>query len=387
METELSTSFKKNLLISLSLLIICGLIMVYSASYIFAQENFGDSLFFFKKQLRFLLIGLVGLFLFSRTKVTFWIKYAQQIHFLTTIILFLTFVPSLGVTIKGSSRWMSIAGLSFQPGELVKYSMLLASVNFFEDFENMEFKNKIKNFIFLIAPLLAFLLQPDFGSFSICLMVMSFIAFMSNFPRKIFYSSFVASIIAAGFILVSSPYRVKRLMAFLDPWENPKTSGFQIIQSYLAFANGSMFGAGIGNSSEKLFYLPEAHNDFIFSVIGEELGFVGVLVIVSLFCYFIYNGLQLANRAQEQRKKIFISAVIFIIGFQAFLNMGVVLGILPTKGLNLPFISAGGSSLMCNLTAIGLILSASRIKKVEDSFSEYSNFGNSGQSGQGQFNF
>jgi cell division protein FtsW len=199
--------------------------------------------------------------------------------------------------------------------------------------------------------------QPDFGSFSICFFVIAFVCFMSSFPRKYFYYSLMAGGVGGIFILFSQAYRVKRLLTYLDPWKNPQGSGFQIIQSYMAFANGSAFGQGLGNSNEKLFYLPEAHNDFIFSVIGEELGFIGVFLIICLFIAFIYFGFKLILQVRDRVGIILGSSVIFVLGLQALLNMGVVLGLLPTKGLNLPFISYGGSSLICNFFGIGLLLS------------------------------
>ena len=201
-------------------------------------------------------------------------------------------------------------------------------------------------------------------------MLIAFACFLSNFPRKYFYSAFVLGVITAAGLLVSAPYRVKRLLVFLDPWSDPQNSGFQIIQSYLAFANGRIFGQGIGNSNEKLFYLPEAHNDFIFSVIGEELGFVGVLVIVLLFVAFTFLGFKLALTPRSNINKQVVSIFVFAIAIQSFLNMGVVLGLLPTKGLNLPFISYGGSSLIANLVAIGFVLSSLKGKSQIDDGSE-----------------
>jgi cell division protein FtsW len=169
--------------------------------------------------------------------------------------------------------------------------------------------------------------------------------------------------IVNGFvILMAAPYRVKRVLAFLDPWKDPRGTGFQIIQSFLAFANGSFFGQGLGNSNEKLFYLPEAYNDFIFSVVGEELGFVGVLVFVLMFVSFLFIGFKLAISLRSRVGSIMLATIIFTIGFQAFLNMGVVLGVLPTKGLNLPFISYGGSSMVANLAALGLVFACLKIQ-------------------------
>ena len=171
----------------------------------------------------------------------------------------------------------------------------------------------------------------------------------------------VLGMIGAFGILVSAPYRVKRLLTFLDPWKDPRGSGFQVIQSFLAFANGSFFGQGLGNSNEKLFYLPEAYNDFIFSVVGEELGFIGVVATVLMFISFIFIGLKMAISLKSRVGSILVAAIIFSIGSQAFMNMGVVLGVLPTKGLNLPFISYGGSSMVANLAALGLIFACLKI--------------------------
>jgi cell division protein FtsW len=205
-----------------------------------------------------------------------------------------------------------------------------------------------------------FLKQPDFGTFAISAMIVTFIAFLSHFPRKLFWSATAFGFVSAVALLFAAPYRVKRILVFLDPWKDPKNAGFQIIQSFLAFANGGITGQGLGNSNEKLFYLPEAYNDFIFSVVGEELGLAGVIVGVVLFLTFIFFGFRIALGLKSRLAGMMASAVVFCIGFQAFLNMGVVLGVLPTKGLNLPFISYGGSSMVANLAALGLIFSALR---------------------------
>ena len=335
-----------------------GFIMVYSASYIYAKEVVGNSAHFFVKQIVYAIAGVALAFTISKSKFTFWYKYAYQTNIGFLFLLLLTFVPHIGVTIKGSHRWLNLGGFNLQPGELMKYSVLLCALKYFEDFEKYTTEQKILYSLSMFIPLGVLLLQPDFGTFAICLSVMTFVAFMSRFPRKYFYSFLVTAFIGAVIMLGAAPYRVKRILAFLDPWKDPKGSGFQIIQSYLAFANGSIFGQGIGNSNEKLFYLPESYNDFIFSVVGEELGFLGVCIVVVLFLSFIYLGLKMAINASERKVSIFVSAVIFAIGFQAFLNMGVVLGLLPTKGLNLPFISYGGSSLLSNFVALGLVFSA-----------------------------
>lgn len=354
---ELNHSTKILIVITLILSVI-GVIMVYSSSYILAQEIYGNSNYYFFKQIIFLSLGTALAFIVSKTKISFWLKYGHIINWVFTALLLATFLPGFGKVVKGAQRWVNLGLFGLQPGEVVKYTVLLSSVSFFENFQQMDKNTKINRGVGILTPLTLLLMQPDFGSFTICLIIVSYACFLSSFPRKIFYYGFGFAVAAIIPILISQPYRVKRLFAFLDPWKNPQTSGFQIIQSYLGFANGSFFGTGLGNSNEKLFYLPEAHNDFIFSVIGEELGFVGVLVIVSLFFTFTLFGQRLSLKTESRNCSMIISCVVFLISLQATLNMGVVLGLLPTKGLNLPFISSGGSSLLANAFGIGLVLSA-----------------------------
>lgn len=360
----------RNFLINIFIILGIGLIMVYSSSYLYGKETFGSSLHFLSKQLVFSFIGIGLLVLISKSKLSFWIKYSIHINLGWTVLLALTFIPGIGLSIKGANRWLHLGGMGFQPGEFVKYTVMLSSLFYFENFLNFSIKEKIQYALALAAPLFLLILQPDYGSFSICFLVICFVSYISNFSRKYFYSmAFSGAFIGIGFLFTAS-YRIQRILTFLDPWKNPKTSGFQIIQSYLAFANGSLLGQGLGNSNEKLFYLPEAHNDFIFSVIGEELGFIGVALIVALFLSAIYLGFKLALQMKKRGALILSATVIFILGLQSFLNMAVVLGLLPTKGLNLPFISYGGSSLLSNFLGIGLLCSAVKYSNDLESFNE-----------------
>ncbi|RLA64224.1 MAG: putative lipid II flippase FtsW [Epsilonproteobacteria bacterium] len=357
-------------LITLAIILSVGAIMVYSASYIYAKENFGSSTYFFSGQLTFIIVGIIFAMLVGSSKFSFWVKYGVYIHLFWIIVLALTLIPGLAVEVKGAHRWINVLGLSLQPGEIIKYTLVLSSMLYFENFSKFTSMEKIQYAIPLAAPLLILIRQPDFGTFFVCFLVISFVCYLSSFPRKYFYGIFTSGIIIGTGLLFLKAYRIERLLTYLDPWKHPKTSGFQIIQSFLAFANGGFFGQGLGNSNEKLFYLPEAHNDFIFSVIGEELGFVGVTLMIGLFITFIYLGLKIAVRMKNRWAFIAASTVIFIIGLQSLLNMGVVLGLLPTKGLNLPFISYGGSSLVSNFFGVGLILSAVKenLRKEGESF-------------------
>jgi cell division protein FtsW len=349
-------------LINVFFLILFGVIMVFSASYMYATENMGSSYFFLVKQLIFIALGLLLAWIFSRMKVLFLYKHAYKLNAFFGFLVTLTLIPGLRVVIKGSKRWLNIGFMHLQPGEFVKYSLMFAAIKYFENFNNYTSKQRVIYLLGLIYPLGIFILQPDFGTFFISALIIGFIAYLSAFPRKYFYSVLILGMIGAFGILISAPYRVKRLLTFLDPWKDPRGAGFQVIQSFLAFANGSFFGQGLGNSNEKLFYLPEAYNDFIFSVIGEELGFLGVLITILMFLSFIFIGFKMAISLKSKVGGIMVSAIIFVIGLQAFMNMGVVLGVLPTKGLNLPFISYGGSSMVANLGALGLIFACLKIQ-------------------------
>jgi cell division protein FtsW len=340
------------------LIILFGLIMVYSSSYIYAKEIYGASSYYFSRQLIFIIVGIVLAFVVSKTKIDFWLKYGVQINFAIMGLILLSFIPGIGSGAKGANRWIEVLGMRFQPGELLKITVALSGVYLFDKWDEITWRRRAIAGLSIILPLILIIKQPDFGTFAICGLVLAFSCFMSKFSRKLFYLVTTTGFVLSAIVLFSQTYRVNRVLAYLDPWKNPKGSGFQIIQSYLAFANGSIFGQGLGNSTEKLFYLPEAHNDFIFSIVGAELGFVGVIFTVLLFLSFIFLGFKIALNLKNRLHTVLVSAFTFSVGIQAFLNMGVVLGLLPTKGLNLPFISSGGSSLLGNCLAMGLILSA-----------------------------
>lgn len=349
-------------LINSFFLVLFGVIMVFSASYMYATENMGNSYFFLTKQLVFILMGIAVALIFARLKILYLYKQAYKINALFGFLVTLTLIPGLSVVIKGSRRWLNLGFMNLQPGEFLKYTLMLAAIRYFENFNNYNTRQRVIYLSGIVYPLAVFILQPDFGTFFICSTIIGFIAYLSSFPRKYFYAFLISGLIGAMGILLAAPYRVKRVLAFLDPWADPRGTGFQIIQSFLAFANGSFFGQGLGNSNEKLFYLPEAYNDFIFSVVGEELGFIGVCATALMFVSFIFIGFRMAVAIKSRVGSIMLSAIIFSIGFQAFLNMGVVLGVLPTKGLNLPFISYGGSSMVANLAALGLVFACLRIQ-------------------------
>ena len=359
-KAEEGLRFGRYFLVALAVLVFFGLVMVFSSSYIYAKETYGGPYYFVLRQLIFLVLGIGVMIGAAKVKFSFWLENAFYLNLGLLILLILTLIPALSSTAKGASRWISWHSFNFQPGEFLKFSIILAATVLLENFASMPRKKLIQYLVVIIVPLLILVRQPDFGTFSICVLVIAFVAYMSSFPRRYLSGFAIAGVLSIILIMFTSTYRVQRILAFLDPWKNPQTSGFQIIQSYLGFANGAWFGQGLGNGHEKLFYLPEAHNDFIFSVIGEELGLVGVLGTIILVVLLIYFGMRLALACQNRWGLIIVASIVFTLGLQSFFNMGVVLGLLPTKGLNLPFISYGGSSLVANFWGVGLIFSALR---------------------------
>lgn len=351
---------RRRVVLSVAAILTIGVVMVYSASYIHAKELHGASLHYAARQLLFALVGAGLAWTASRTRREFWLDRAEWINLAAAAVLLLTLVPHVGAAVKGAHRWIDLAGLRFQPGEFAKATVLLSSIAFFEGLGRRGVRRDALHLASLLAPLGLLALQPDFGTFTICLLSIAFVGYLSDVPRRALAACLGAGALASSVLLVARDYRVERIFSFLDPWGNAQGSGFQIVQSYLAFASGSILGQGLGNSNEKLFYLPEAHNDFIFSVLGEELGFAGVLLVVLLFLALVHSGLSLSLLVRDRRASMLAASITFLFGLQAFLNMGVALGLLPTKGLNLPFVSYGGSSLVANLLLAGLLLSCAR---------------------------
>jgi cell division protein FtsW len=360
-ETSLNLTLTSQVFLTVIFLImLCGIVSVYSASFLFAKENFGNSSFFFSRQIIFVILGFSIIKVVQQIPIAWWIKYSLHFCVFLIVSLVLTLLPPLGVELKGARRWINLGIIFFQPGEFLKYGLIIFVVRFFENFSSLD-RQQLGKFVgIVLVSLLLLVMQPDFGALAICILGMLFVCFMSSFPRKYFYGLLASALVVVTFLIALAPYRMQRVLTYLDPWKDPLHSGFQIIQSYLAFASGHILGRGIGNSNAKLFYLPEAYNDFVLSVIGEEYGFIGVLCLAVLFLIFIYFGLRLALMARNRESMICSSAITFLIGIQAFMNMGVVLGLLPTKGLNLPFVSYGGSSMMANCWAVGLVLAVDR---------------------------
>ena len=362
---------KKVLLVFLVVLCLVGIVMVLSASYQFSKGHAGDSLYFFSKQVMFFLLSVGLAFVCEKVKPSFWTKFSGPVHSFFIFVTMMSFMPGLGVVRNGARRWIDLGFISFQPAEFLKFSVIPFALIFFEEFSYRTPKENLKRLGILLFPTLLLALQPDFGTFAIYIILVGFVCFISSFPRKYFIGISLVSITTLALMAISQPYRIKRLLIFLDPWKDPTDSGFQITQSLMAVANGSFLGQGLGNSLGKLHYLPEAHNDFIFSIIGEEAGFIGVVITTLLFFAFMYHGFKLSRTLHNDYRSKIIAGIVFVISLQAFLNMGVVLSLLPTKGLNLPFISYGGSSLIANFFGIGILFSLCSRKEFFDRHADH----------------
>ena len=356
-------SYDPVILISVLLLIGIGLIAVFSASSILAEERYGDHYYYLKRQGVFCLFGL---FLMILVKNVNYLFYKRLVYFflgLSLLLLILLFVPGFGVKVAGAQRWLGFGFISIQPSEAVKLSLaIFVAYSMSKHVENMGtlFHGLLPHLLVASIFMILILLQPDLGTAVIIGMWMLILLFIGgvHLGQLIVLLGLLTPIV---FYLIShTAYRLQRWWAFLNPWEDPQGFGFQIIHSFLAFGSGGFSGVGLGNSKQKLFYLPEPHTDFILSIIAEEIGFIGVSVLLILFAFVIIRGIKIALDAPELFGTYLALGISCMLAVQVIVNMGVVMALLPTKGLTLPFISYGGSSLVVNLIGMGILMNISK---------------------------
>ena len=356
---ELIRKLDPVLLLSTFILVGFGIVMVYSASFAVADQRMGDPYHFLKKQAVAAVLGIVLLVVAARINYHIWQSLSLPLLLASVVLLGVLILPGMRREIGGSSRWLKLASFSFQPAELAKLALViyLARSLTRKDGRMKEFTvGFLPHVIVLGVMFLLVLKQPDFGTgifFASVVFIMLFVAG----TRLVFLGGAVGAVLPVLiYLAVKADYRWERLVAFWDPWKDPGGAGFQIIQSFLAFGAGKIFGVGLGEGRQKLFYLPEVHTDFIFSVVGEELGLIGVTVLVALFVLLIIRAFQVSLRAPDLFGTSLSLGITVLVAIQTLLNMGVVMGLLPTKGSTLPFISYGGTSLMVNLMAVGILL-------------------------------
>lgn len=341
-----------------------GLLMLYSTSGILAQEKFDDPFYYLRRQSVAAVLGCVAIVVLSRIKLS-WIRRASPLFFMCCLgLLLLPLLPFLGHEAGGASRWVNLFGFRFQPGELVKLLFIVFMAGYFSRRQDKihTFLQGVVKPLFLVGVVgVLYLLQPDFGSTALILLITLAMAFVSGVRFKHLAVSGLFCVVALAGLVIASPYRVKRLLSFLEPMADASGKGYQLIQSLIAVGSGEVSGVGLGASQQKLFFLPAAHTDFIFAVIGEELGFVGALCLIALFGILFWRGLRISLRASGDPFAFALGiGMTLLVVAPALLNMGVVLGLLPTKGLALPFISYGGTSVVVSFIAIGILLALAR---------------------------
>lgn len=347
-------------------LTLIGLVFIYSASSIFALEKYGAAHFFLKKQLFFLLPSALGFFLFALVPLPLWKKLSPVLFLGALFLTALTFVPSLALKCHGSNRWLSIAGFGFQPSELLKLFLFMYMGYFFE-----KKQNKIKSLMYTYIPFLlilgvsfvVLLKQPDFGSVITIFSTSLMLFFVAECKMLYLVVTALCACPLVVYLVLAKSYRLNRILIFLNPWADPQGRGFQIIQSLIAIGSGNVWGVGISNSKQKFFYLPMQHTDFIFPIIAEEVGFVGSMLLIGLYTLFCFLGLRIAISLQTPFAFFTSLGFVLFITLQAVINLMVTSGLLPTKGLGLPFISYGGTALVCLWCMIGFIVNCARAER------------------------
>ncbi|MBP2240035.1 cell division protein FtsW [Cytobacillus eiseniae] len=365
MPTKRTTPDLILIIVTLSLLAV-GLTMVYSASAVWAEYKFNDSFFFAKRQMLFAVVGIAAMFFIMNIDYWTWRTWAKVLVIICFVLLILVLIPGIGNERNGSRSWIGVGAFSIQPSEFMKLAMISFLAKFLSERQKVitSFKKGLVpslGIVFLAFGLI--MLQPDLGTGTVMVgtcIVMIFIA-----GARIRHFVFLGLIGLAGFIalVLSAPYRMKRITSFLDPWEDPLGSGFQIIQSLYAIGPGGLFGLGLGQSRQKFFYLPEPQTDFIFAILSEELGFIGGSFVILLFALLLWRGVRIALGAPDLYGSFLAVGIVAMVAIQVMINIGVVTGLMPVTGITLPFLSYGGSSLTLMLIAIGVLLNISRYSR------------------------
>ena len=346
--------------VSFSLLLL-GFVMVSSASLHLGAKMNDDAFYYPMRQFVHMLFGLAAAMFVAYRPMVFWRDFGTKAFIFSVFLLIVVLIPSLGVKVNGSTRWLNIPGFRVQVSEIVKFFTVI----FMANYVTRQQKNVQESSTALLKPLGLFagvsfllLLEPDFGSVVVMLVIVMGVMFLAGARLLQFIALLSIVGVLALMLVYFSPYRWQRVTSFLDPWADPLHTGFQLVQALISFGRGEWFGVGLGNGLQKLFYLPEAHTDFLFSVIGEELGLIGVTSVIVLFSLFVWKAFSIGVAAEKigERFSAFIAYGLGIwFGFQAFVNMGVNMGLLPTKGLTLPLMSYGGGSMMIMCSAVALL--------------------------------
>lgn len=351
------------LFISVILISIFGIIMIYSASSIWSEFKYQDAFKYVKQQGLFFGVGILAMLFASKIDLNFLKKKANLILGICFILLILVLIPGIGTVRNGSRSWFGIGGLGVQPSEFAKLGLIIFTSKYLaRNQKNMGDIKKGALPIFLIIGIffILIMLEPDFGTAMVMALTLIALIFASGLKISFFVKLGVLGLAGIVGLIIAAPYRMARIVSFLNPWSDPLGSGYQIIQSLYAIGPGGLLGQGFLNSRQKHFYLPEPQTDFIFSIISEEFGFLGVLIVCGFFFFIFYRMLRIALRSNDLFSKYLAFGLASLLFIQASLNLAVVVGLIPVTGVTLPFFSYGGSSLLISMISIGLVLNVSR---------------------------
>lgn len=351
----------KKLLIALIFITLFGLLMIYSSSYVWAEYKYNNPYKYLFHQALFLTISYLIMPIIIKIPYQKLMRLSNKIFVLALILLILVLIPGIGTIRNGSRSWFGIGSFGIQPSEFMKLSLIIFTSKYLAN-------NKIKDIKTSVLPILIILflvfglimLEPDFGTGVIIVMTIIVMLFTSGVNMSFFMKIGLLGIVGIVILIIIAPYRLERIISFINPWTDPLGSGFQIIQSLYAIGPGGLLGMGLGNSIQKHFYLPEPQTDFIFSIISEELGFMGVIIVSILFLTIIYRGFKISLDSQDLFSKYLSFGITFNLAFQTILNLMVVVGLIPVTGVTLPFLSYGGSSLLVTMIGMSILLNISR---------------------------
>jgi cell division protein FtsW len=349
---------------AIALLLSFSLVMVYSASIAYAEADAStqNRYFYLIRHAIFMVIGLSGGYVAFQIPTAFWQKYAGKVFLIGVLLLIMVLIPGIGRVVNGSRRWISLFVINLQPSELVKLATVLYAADY-----TVRKTHKLHSLregflpMFIAMVVVAFLLlrEPDFGALMVVTSIAMGVLFLGGINMRIFSGLAVMALVSIVLLIVCSPYRLKRVLGFMDPWDDPFGKGYQLSHSLIAIGRGEWFGVGLGGSVEKLFYLPEAHTDFILAVIAEEFGFTGICVLIGLYAWIVRRAFHIgveSKKLERYYQALVAQGLGIWLGIQAFFNIGVNMGLLPTKGLTLPLMSFGGSAMLFNLIAMALLL-------------------------------
>ena len=350
----------------ISVLCIIGAVMVLSASSVAAIANYGSAWFFFQRQVIWLILGAVAFLVMSRIPYTFWQRMTKPIVFSSIFLLILVLIPGIVIVAYGSKRLLGFSSWRFQPSEYTKIALVIFTADFLTHKKNLmgNFKQIIFPIVLTSSIFLFFVfIEPDYDSSVVLVMIVSSIMLMSGIPMNFLGKLAIPAVAILVITVFFQPYRIQRILTFTDPFKDKSNTGYQIVQSLIALGSGKTTGVGLGAGKAKWLFLPNAHTDFIFSIIGEELGLVGTLMVVGLFVAFILLGIKIVLSCDNTFAALMATGMIAWIGGQAIINLMAVIGLLPVSGITLPFVSFGGSSLLISLGAAGILANIARNSK------------------------